>query len=223
LFARLIRRELLRGAAENRAFLIYTVMGSVIAFAVQLYAVITPNPITDSTRLLNAAGNGLLFGSIIGVGLFAGMHIARRLRLFLSVLAIGSGWLVSSVIVALAFGLFHKLFYLDTIETGVALASGFLYTAGFVVATNAHPMLHFVLSAAGVATAYIVPFLLHLNEQLERPPFFFRYDDPDNGVPLALLCALILAGFVCATSLIQWYRRSVGEMYRIQQTTRNPL
>lgn len=207
IFARLIARELLRGAPESRSLFIVTVAGSVVAFALQLYAVITPNPVTGDIRLLNASGNGLLFGLIMGCGLFLGMHMARRLRVFPLALGTGLGWMVSSLVIAIAFSLFQKLFYLDVLDPSVAFASALLYSAGFVWASHEHPVVQSVFGIIGVVAGYIIPFWLYFNEQIERAPFIFRYEDTTYGVPLVILCALILALFINFKSLIRLYRR----------------
>jgi hypothetical protein len=150
----------------------------------------------DAARILNAVGSGLLFGIIIGLGIFAARLIAHRLHSLapLPRLAVDTG--LGGAILYMGFIGYHILF-LDSSPTGAVIGAAALLIAlgfggGALLAIRNLPRA--VLSSTMIAIAITLSWHLHLTASA-TPLLYFEASQPIRMTFLILMVAFCM-GFI---------------------------
>jgi serine/threonine protein kinase len=150
----------------------------------------------DAVRILNAIGSGLLFGIIIGLGIFAARLIAHRLHTLapLPRLVVATG--LGGAIMYYGFIGYHALF-LDSSPTGVLIGAAALLIAlgfggGALLAIR--NLLRAVLSSTIIAIAITLSWHLHLTTSA-TPLLYFEASHPMHMTFLILMVAVCM-GFI---------------------------
>jgi hypothetical protein len=213
------------------SFLQYDVaaVGSVLGMAWLVNSIYPDLP----SKTLNVIGLGLLYGVLCALGLWTARHIANRLRV------LWIGWrmlvamLVGGAIMAWMFTLFNQTLYDETLDLGIALASGVMFVAGGAISVRWAKWLQVVCSVASIMLALLVPFAGYLRyyEGLESfafptTPIVFDAFTVIDAVPTALIVAvLITLGLVLGAQYFpeqattkQWKRELIPE--RVQPAVR---
>ncbi len=192
---RLLRQELFADAREGLMLLIWCVVGSVLAFGLQLYAVYTPDSMYPFKRVLNAVGNGLLFGAALGVCIAAGLHIATRLRAVPFWLRAGLGWIITAFGISICFQQYATIFLNGELPENTALASALVYSAGLIWTVGLPTVARFISSAFGIALSLLIPFWITMNDDTAAAPFYYRGLNNAEDIALAVFYAVIVSGF----------------------------
>jgi len=192
---RLLRQELFGSPREGLMLFVWCVVGSVLAFGLQLYAVIIPEPNNSSYRLLNAVGLGLLFGGLLGVCIGVGLHIATRLRAVPFWLRAGLGWIITTFGVSICFQQFAIVYLNGKLPENTALASALVYSAGLIWTVGLPTAVRFVGGMLGVALSFLIPFWIAMNDENAAAPFYYRGRNNAEDTALAVLYAVIVSAF----------------------------
>jgi hypothetical protein len=175
---------------------LWTVLGCVLAMGTLVYVLWRSPDLLGTQRLFNTLGLGLLFGLINGTGVWLARHLARRLRVmpFLPRAALGS--VLGGLVVAGGFALVHHMLYQDEIAPVIALSSGILFVAGIALGAGLPPVSQIILGAIGVMAAYLIPWVIYVNQlDFTSPPFYFMEDSMAGSVVLAAVAALLVSAF----------------------------
>ena len=168
--------------------------GNGFGLALMVFVVYRSLTFIDNVRVLNSVGQGLIFGSIYGLG----VGLARYVRSALGKNVGPLRWLLASIlgsaILTFGFSLYHTLVYNDTIELPVSLLCAVLYVSGFVLTAAMSRWFRLFGSALGIAAAYLIPWWLYLRpDSTIQPPFFFDEANPAAAVVLVVISALLVA------------------------------
>ncbi len=193
----------------------WALAGSVLSVALMIFVLFRGLTLTDTARVLNALGLGILYGAIYGLGVCLARHIglhltiaARWLRLLLAVLAGGA-------IVALGINLYQNLVYDDVIAPALAVSFGWLYVVGFVLSLGKPVWMQTLAGTAGVAGAYLIPWWLYTAvNNTDSIPFYFDGANPSAAVPLVIAGALLVAIITLGES---WLTLMTGRLTRRNQ------
>jgi serine/threonine protein kinase len=150
----------------------------------------------DAARILNAVGSGLLFGIIIGLGIFAARLIAHRLHTLAPLPRLGVATGLGGAIMYFGFIGYHALF-LDSSPTGVLIGAAALLIAlgfggGALLAIRS--LLRAVLSSTIIAIAITLSWHLHLTTSA-TPLLYFEASHPMHMTFLILMVAVCM-GFI---------------------------
>lgn len=128
--AELGRRQLLAEPNQLvRAYLL-AALASGLGLGFHVFATYRLPRFLDSARILNAVGSGLLFGLLIGLGIFLTSLIVHRLRVLSAGVRLLLGTVVGTLMINLAIVGYHSLF-LDSSPVG-----GLIVLGAFVMATG---------------------------------------------------------------------------------------
>ena len=133
----------------------------------------------DATRILNAIGSMLLFGPLIGLGLFVTRWIVQRLEILQIVPRTILGVLFGGLMLNLGFISFHFLF-LDSNPEGFLILGGSLFIAlafGLGDALGIAKWLRMLIGSAAVGAALYFTFELGSLHSLS-PMLYYEYTQP---------------------------------------------
>jgi serine/threonine protein kinase len=126
-------------------------LAAALGLSYHVYATYRLPTFLNSARILNALGSGLLFGPLIGLGIFLTRLVVSRLRNVTKLPRVAIGVLLGGLVVNLSFFSYYLLF-LDTNPTGWLLSFGsFLMVIGFGIGTGFFPS-RVMRSLLGAAT-----------------------------------------------------------------------
>lgn len=189
-------------SAPNRliAPLVWTLLGSVLGVAVQVYATLRLRGFFAIDRILIALEQGLILGILAGLGIFATRLIVKRFDVVKPVPRLLLGTTIGAAIVNISVVLYQVLF-LKTTPVGWLITLGsVLLVLGFAVSSllprpvwPARALVSFVFAELGI----ILPWLLSLSTGLD-PIFRYEYTWPLQQV---LLVSCLVAG--CITFVTQ--------------------
>jgi len=173
-------------------------LGNMLAVGLMVFVVYRGLTLTDTSRILNSLGQGIMFGLIYGFGVWLASHISQRLHVAHRVTRILIGALLGGFIVAMGFMVFQSLVYDDVIDFAAAFPAGLLYVLGVAISAEMSAFAQILLGAAGIIGAFLVPWITYLSSiQLDpdsttRAVFFFDDSVPESAVPLVVVAALII-------------------------------
>lgn len=196
LSTRLAFRQLTRQPLKAFREYLWAAGGNVLAFGMMIYVVFRaqdPLNFLYEKRVLNGLALGLLYGLLLAMGIWAARHIAQRLRIVPFAVRVVIGIAIGGLIAAEGFSLYQQYVYLDVIDPATALGSGLLYVIGFAISVKLPTIAQWLISAVGVAGAFLLPWYAYLANPDLRPPFIFDETAPQSAVPLVLSAALLLA------------------------------
>jgi serine/threonine protein kinase len=184
---------------RERTALIRTYLAAALAgiLSLSLYVFIStrvPAFVTYS-RILNTLGSGLLFGPVVGLGIFLSRWIARRLRIFSSTTRVLLGTVLGGFTISLAIMLFHILF-LGAAPTGSLITLGSLVIAfGFsLMNTSDRPIwLQILGSGIAVAVGLAATWAIYLNTN-RTPMLYYEESQPLQTTLLIGIVSLLLGG-----------------------------
>jgi hypothetical protein len=156
-------------------------------------------------------GNGLLFGPLIGLGVFLARFIPLRLKVMSKTARVITGTIVGGFLISLAFMLFHVMF-LNASPNGPMITLGSLIMALGFALTNFVPMpvwLRMAGSTAGTASAIILTWLVYLNTSA-TPMLFYALNQPLQTTILITLFSLT-AGVI--TYVFSLKEKEAGRSY----------
>ncbi len=191
-------RQLTRQPLAAFGEYVWVALGNTLALALMVYILFRAEDLLNffyEKRVLNGLGLGLLFGLPYAVGIWVARHIAQRLLVLPFALRVLVGVLLGGLIVAEGFSLYQRLVNLDVIAPYIAIASGILYVFGFAISVKLRFVWQLLISAAGVAAAFLFPWFSYLVNPDLRPPFIFDENRPETAVPLVIVASIILAFF----------------------------
>lgn len=117
----------------NSALRIFLAASLAVALGLGIHVFITTRlpSYLDAGRLLNTLGSGLLFGPLIGLGVFLNRWLVQRMKVLSPLPRITLGILAGGLVVYLGFAAFHYLF-LNASLTGIwMLVGSFIFSLGF--------------------------------------------------------------------------------------------
>jgi hypothetical protein len=197
---RVVAQTVVRQLFADRPRLLRAYLASALAAALSLglyvYNLYLLPQFLDAARILNAVGSGLLFGIIIGLGIFAARLIAHRLYTLapLPRLVVATG--LGGAILYLGFIGYHALF-LDSSPTGALIgAAALLIALGFGggALLTIRSLLRAILSSTAIATAITLSWHFHLTTSA-TPLLYFEASQPMRMTFLILMVAFCM-GFI---------------------------
>ena len=108
--AHLARRQLLAETTMLVRAYVVAALGGALGLGFHIYVTFRLPRFLDAARILNAVGGGLLYGLLIGLGIFLTRLIARRLRVWPAIPRAVLGVSLGALVVSLAFLGYHALF-----------------------------------------------------------------------------------------------------------------
>jgi serine/threonine protein kinase len=103
-------------------------LAGVMGISLHVFISIRLPEFLSTTRILNSLANGLLFGPVLGLGIFSARWIPKRLKILSYPTRIASGAVVGGILVSLAFMLLH-IFFLNAVPTGSLITLGSILLA----------------------------------------------------------------------------------------------
>jgi hypothetical protein len=190
----LARRQLMAAPlAALRQYLLATI-GNGLGIALMVFVVYRSLALVNNVRIVNALGQGFIFGAIYGLGVWLTRHFRMRLHNLTLLLRIPLAVLSGGLVVALGFNIYHQLVYDDVMDIPLSVLCGILYVMGFVVSEKLPVWIRVFAGAGGVAAAYLIPWWLYLQpDSIIQPPFFFDESNTPTTVLLVAISALILS------------------------------
>jgi serine/threonine protein kinase len=200
-------KQMIRG----RTALVRTYLAAALAgiLSLSLYVFIStrvPSFVTYS-RILNTLGSGLLFGPVIGLGIFLSRWVARRLNIFSSTTRVLLGTVLGGFTISLSIMLFHILF-LGAAPTGPLITLGSLVLAlGFsLMNTSERPIwLQILGSGAAAAVGLTATWAIYLNTNL-TPMLYYEESQPLQTALLIGAVSALLGG----VSYLYNFREKIG-------------
>jgi len=178
-----------------RAYLV-CVLAAALSLGFYVYNLYLLPQFLDSARILNAVGSGLLFGLVIGLGIFVTRLSAHRLRILALLPRLIAATGLGGAILYMGFIGYHVLF-LDSAPTGVLIGAATLLIAlGFAVGAllPIRRLPRAALSATVIAIAITLSWHFHLTTSA-TPLLYFEASQPMHMTYLILIIALFM-GFV---------------------------
>jgi hypothetical protein len=196
---------------RGRSALIRTYLAAALAgvLSLSIYVFIgtrVPSIVTYS-RILNTLGSGMLFGPVIGLGIFLSRWTARRLKIFSSGTRVILGTVLGGFTISLAIMLFHILF-LGAAPTGPLITMGALMIAfGFSIMNIKHRSLWLQVLGSGLAVAVglTTTWAIYLNTNL-TPMLYYEENQPLQTTILIGIVSALLGG----VSYLYNFREEIG-------------
>lgn len=133
--ARMVRRQLFSDWVTLIRGYLVAALGSALGLGLHIYATYRVPQFLDAARILNAVGGGLLFGLLIGLGIFLTRLIVQRLEILAPVPRVVLGVAVGALIVNLGLASYHTLFLAAPPEGWGVATGSFLTALGFGLGT----------------------------------------------------------------------------------------
>jgi hypothetical protein len=176
-------------------------LGAGLSLALMVYVSYRKLTLVATVPLLNAIGQGIMFGALYGAGIWIARRLSSKLLVAPRWLRLGLAIVAGGLTVALTFWLYQKLVYDDVLEPLVGIPAGFCYVAGFALSVRLSARMQVLAGSAGVVGAFLIAWFAYLQSDYSlRPPFFFDENAPEAAVALALGAGLLLASVVTAQS-----------------------
>jgi len=189
----LARQQLAHGRTALLRAYVAAALGAGLGLGVHAYASFRVPGFLDFARVLVTLGNGMVFGPLIGLGIFLTRLIVQRLQVMARLPRMALGTLVGALVVNLGLVAFHSL-ALGARPTGALVAMGStLIALGFGVAAGLSPsrwrrsLVSTTFAALGIGLSW----QLYLQTGL-TPVLFYEFDQPVRTVLLVLLTALLI-------------------------------
>jgi hypothetical protein len=117
----------------NVALRIFLAAALAVALGLGLHVFVTTRlpSYLDASRLLNSFGSGLLFGPLIGLGIFINRWLVRRVKVLGRLPRLLLGVLAGGLVVYLGFMAFHYLFLNASMRGAGLLAGSIVFSLGF--------------------------------------------------------------------------------------------
>lgn len=133
----------------------------------------------DATRILNSIGSMVLFGPLIGIGLFASRWIVQRLKVMNIVPRTIFGVVLGGLLLNLGFNAFHFLFLSSNPEGVLILLGSLLIALGFGLgdALGMAKWLRMLIGTVAVAAALYFTFEVGSLQSLS-PMLYYEYTQP---------------------------------------------
>ena len=171
---RLTRRQLNLFGAYLMAFL-----GAALGISLQVYLTVNFPDFLDTVRITTSLEQGLIIGSIFGLGIFLTRLITERLQLSNTMLSVFLGMVVGGIGMNIALFIFHVL-YIHTFPQGFLITLGcmmiaFAFAVGGLIRSR---LIKIFLSIVAILGAILGTWLIHVNfaaSAVELTPMF-RYD-----------------------------------------------
>ncbi|GAB4482291.1 MAG: hypothetical protein Kow00124_31000 [Anaerolineae bacterium] len=198
----LVRRQLFLGDSAPLLGYLMAALGCALALGIHVYVSYRLPSLMDTARILNALGSGVLFGPVIGGGVFMARLIAIRLtvvpRLLRALLALAVGMLLIN------FGLvgYHVLF-LNAAPRGWLIALGALIMAfGFALGASAlrSRWVAALLSTLTTALGLGLTWQLASNTFL-TPMLYYEYGQPLQTAVMIVVSSVVIGLFAHAVNL----------------------
>jgi serine/threonine protein kinase len=219
--AELGRRQLLEDQATLlRAYLV-AALGSALGLGFHVYMTYRLPSFLDRTRILNAIGSGLLFGLLIGLGIFLTRLAVDRLKVLPLVPRIILSTIVGTLIVNLGMVSYHNLF-LSAAPAGGLIAMGSAIMAfGFSAATGVtrSRWVRMLLSTAAVALGIGLSWRLAMGATL-TPMLYYEMDRPEQTIFLIAVTSLLVGATAHVVDLLK-HQEMVGRNLTLS-TDRTP-
>jgi serine/threonine protein kinase len=170
-------------------------LASALGIGLHVFISMRVPTIINVTRILNMFGNGLLFGPLIGLGIFLAIWIPLRLKVLTKTARVITGTVIGGFLTSLAFMLFHIL-YLNAFPDGPLVTLGALVLAFGFSLTNLTPSpiwVRMVGSAATTAAAVAGTWGLYVSSSV-TPMLYYNQDQPLQTSLLIAMIAVILGG-----------------------------
>lgn len=184
---------LTRRSTLMKAYLL-TALGSALGLGLHVYTSYRlPLRVVTPTRILNTIGAGLLFGPIIGLGIFLTRLIVHRLRNVGLVSRLALGILVGTVGVYLGIDAFDVLF-LNAWPPGWSAVMGSAFVVlGFAISAGLVRLraLRALISAAGVGLGIGLPWLLCVSYPCD-PLLHYWLGPPVQTIVLIIVTSLLI-------------------------------
>jgi serine/threonine protein kinase len=192
--AELARRQLLGDRAALVKTYLASALGGALGLGFHVYVVYRLPSFLDTARILNAIGGGLLFGLLLGLGIFLTRLVANRLRVLplLPMLALGVG--VGALVVNLSIVSYYNLF-LNTAPTGWPIAMGSALIAlgfGAGAALTSSRLLRILLSATSIGLGIGLSWQAHLLNTRLDPILNYEYSWPVQQVVFMVVVTSLL-------------------------------
>jgi serine/threonine protein kinase len=154
-------------------------LGASLGIGLQVYLTFILPEFFDIARIATSVEQGLILGSVLGLGVFLARALTERSQPLHSALRVLLGSVAGAVLVNLAFLIFHVLF-LNTPPAGFLITLGsILIAAGFAVGGLIRSrLIKMALASAAVLGSIAGTWWIHTNlaaSSLELTPLF-RYD-----------------------------------------------
>jgi hypothetical protein len=193
---------------DDRPTLFRAYLASALAAALSLgfyvYSLYVLPRFLDAARILNAIGSGLLFGLVIGLGIFCARLIAHRLRTVAPLPRLIAATGLGGVIMTAGFSGYHVLF-LDSSPTGGLISIASLVIAlGFGVgALLAVPgLLRALISSLTIAAVTGLAWYLYLSTSV-TPLLYFEPGQPVRMGFLIFVFSLCMGAIPHTVSLFK--------------------
>lgn len=151
--------------------------------------------IVDSTRILNAVGSALLFGPVIGLGVFMARLVTSRLMPLRKGARISAGILAGTLFITLGFTGFHKLFLNTTPQWLIITFASLIMSSGYSIseAVVRHPIARSLIMGVVVALTIALSWGAYVSGQY-TPLLYFEVGRPvQTGVQI-MVSALCMGG-----------------------------
>jgi serine/threonine protein kinase len=192
--AELARQQLLRDRATLVRTYLSSALGGALGLGFHVYVVYRLPSFLDAARILNALGGGLLFGLLLGLGIFLTRLVANRLHILPLAprLALGVG--VGALVVNLSIVSYYNLF-LSTEPTGWPIAMGSVLIAlgfGAGAALTGSRLLRILLSATSIGLGIGLSWQAHLLNTWLDPILNYEYGWPVQRTALMIVVTSLL-------------------------------
>ena len=174
-------------------------LGAALGIAIQVYLTYRLPDFFDTARVTTSLEQGLIIGSIFGLGIFVPRIIVERFRSPAAFLRVILGTIAGGLMINLALFIFHALF-LSTLPSGLLITAG----SAFIALTFAFCGLigsrlgRMIVSVASTFAAILGTWLIHSNYSASpvnlTPIFRYDYAWPLSQIMLIAIGAALSVG-----------------------------
>ncbi|MEN8240542.1 MAG: bifunctional serine/threonine protein kinase/MFS transporter [Chloroflexota bacterium] len=168
-------RQLLHHRGELVKTYLWAALAGVLGIGLQVFISLRLPTFLSSTRILNSLANGLLFGPVLGLGIFFARWIPQRLKMLSLPIRVAVGTLIGGGVTSLALMLLH-IFFLNAVPTGPLITLGALLLAFGFSLTSSKPFptwLRAIGSGLSTAAALTTTWIISLNT-FDTPMLYYQ-------------------------------------------------
>jgi hypothetical protein len=202
----LARQQLLSDRATLLRAYAVSALGSALGLGFHAYMTYRGLPgFLDFARILVTLGNGMVFGPLIGLGIFLARLVVQRLRVMARLPRLALGTAVGALVVNLGIVAFHSL-ALGVRPTGGLIGMGSILIAlGFGIAAGMTPSAwrRSLVSTTFTGLSIGLSWQLFLQTRL-TPVLYYEFDQPIRTVLLVLATALLIGAIPHLADLPEW-------------------
>lgn len=214
----LARQQLLHDRATLLRVYAVSALGSALGLGFHAYATYRVPGFLDFARILVTLGNGMVFGPLIGLGIFLARLIVHRLQVMARLPRLALGTAVGALVVNLGVVAFHSLALGVRPIGGLIAMSSILIALGFGIAAGMTPSTwrRSLVSTTFTGLGISLSWQLFLQTGL-TPILYYEFDQPIRTVLLVLVTALLIGSMPHLVDLPEPNRKQRAEVGEAQE------